>query len=47
MELATRDLVDSGFGLQALSPAELEQLFTLLRKVRLAAEDFADDSGAS
>jgi DNA-binding MarR family transcriptional regulator len=47
MELATRDLVDSGFGLEALSPAELEQLFTLLRKVRLAAEDFADDSGAS
>ena len=47
MEAATRDLVDSGFGLEALRPEELEQLFTLLRKVRLAAEDFADDSGAS
>jgi len=40
MEQATRDLVDRGFGLTALSASELEQLFLLLRKVRLAAGDF-------
>jgi DNA-binding MarR family transcriptional regulator len=43
MERATRDLVDGGFGLGALSPRELEQLFRLLRKVRLDAGDFDDD----
>jgi DNA-binding MarR family transcriptional regulator len=43
MERATRDLVESGFGLGALSPTELEQLFRLLRKVRLDAGDFDDD----
>ena len=40
---ATRDLVDRGFGLTgARAPAELEQLFALLRKVRLAAGDFTE-----
>ena len=44
MERATRDLVDDGFGLDALdAPGQLEQLFRLLRKVRLAADDFEDD----
>jgi DNA-binding MarR family transcriptional regulator len=43
MEHATRDLVDAGFGLGALSPQELRQLFRLLRKVRLDADDFDDD----
>jgi hypothetical protein len=43
MERATRDLVEGGFGLGALSPQELEQLFRLLRKVRLDADDFDDD----
>jgi DNA-binding MarR family transcriptional regulator len=43
MERATRDLVDGGFGLGALSPPELEQLFRLLRKVRLDAHDFDED----
>jgi DNA-binding MarR family transcriptional regulator len=47
MERATRDLIDGGFGLGALSPDELEQLFTLLRKVRLAADDFTEDAAAS
>jgi len=42
MEQATRDLVDRGFGLTALSTSELEQLFLLLRKVRLAAGDFTE-----
>ena len=42
MEQATRDLVDRGFGLTALSASELEQLFLLLRKVRLGAGDFTE-----
>jgi DNA-binding MarR family transcriptional regulator len=42
MEQATRDLVDGGFGLNALSASELEQLFLLLRKVRVAAGDFTE-----
>lgn len=40
MEAATADLVATGFSLGALSPAENEQLFELLRKVRIAAGDF-------
>lgn len=41
MEAATADLVAAGFSLGALSTAEHEQLFVLLRKVRVAAGDFA------
>jgi DNA-binding MarR family transcriptional regulator len=41
MEAATKDLVTAGFGLGALTPSEHEQLFTLLRKVRIAAGDFS------
>jgi DNA-binding MarR family transcriptional regulator len=41
MEGATKDLVATGFSLGALSAAEHEQLFVLLRKVRLAAGDFS------
>ncbi|GAA1230595.1 MarR family transcriptional regulator [Oryzihumus leptocrescens] len=40
MEAATTDLVAAGFGLGALTPAEHEELFRLLRKVRVAAGDF-------
>jgi DNA-binding MarR family transcriptional regulator len=40
MEAATRDLVASGFSLGSLTQEEHEQLFTLLRKVRVAAGDF-------
>ena len=40
MEAATKDLVASGFGLAALTADEHEQLFALLRKVRVAAGDF-------
>lgn len=40
MEAATKDLVGAGFSLGALTPAEHEQLFALLRKVRVAAGDF-------
>ena len=40
MEAATRDLVASGFSLGSLSAREHEQLFALLRKVRVAAGDF-------
>ena len=43
MERATRDLVEGGSGLGALNPQELQQLFRLLRKVRLDADDFHDD----
>ena len=41
MEAATSDLVAGGFSLGALSPQEHEQLFALLRKVRVAAGDFS------
>ncbi|MBC7558316.1 MAG: MarR family transcriptional regulator [Dermatophilaceae bacterium] len=41
MEAATRDLVASGFSMGALSAREHEQLFVLLRKVRVAAGDFS------
>ena len=41
MEAATRDLVATGFSLGALTEAEHEQLFALLRKVRIAAGDFS------
>ena len=40
MEAATQDLVAAGFGLTSLSAAEHEELFRLLRKVRVAAGDF-------
>ena len=40
MEAATRDLVAGGFGLTMLDPAEHEQLFALLRKVRMASDEF-------
>jgi DNA-binding MarR family transcriptional regulator len=40
MEAAARDLAGSGFSLDALTAAELAQLFALLRKVRLDAGDF-------
>ncbi len=42
MEAATADLVGGGFGMAMLTPDEHEQLFTLLRKVRVARGDFAD-----
>jgi DNA-binding MarR family transcriptional regulator len=41
MEAATRDLVATGFSLGSLTPDEHQQLFTLLRKVRVSAGDFA------
>jgi DNA-binding MarR family transcriptional regulator len=40
VEAATKDLVASGFSLGSLTAAEHEQLFALLRKVRIAAGDF-------
>ena len=46
VEAATADLVDLDFGLEALDTGEREQLFALLRKVRLAAEDFAEEATA-
>ncbi|GAA4345628.1 MarR family winged helix-turn-helix transcriptional regulator [Angustibacter luteus] len=42
VQLATGDLVGLDFGLEALDGAERGQLFTLLRKVRVAASDFTD-----
>jgi DNA-binding MarR family transcriptional regulator len=41
MEAATKDLVATGFGLGALTVREHDQLFALLRKVRVAAGDFS------
>ncbi len=41
MEVATKDLVATGFSLGTLTEAEHEQLFVLLRKVRIAAGDFS------
>jgi DNA-binding MarR family transcriptional regulator len=42
MEAATADLVHGGFGLSMLTPEEHDQLFTLLRKVRVTRGDFAE-----
>ena len=42
MEAATTDLVQGGFGLSMLTPEEHDQLFALLRKVRVARGDFAE-----
>ncbi len=43
VEVATADLVALDFGLEALDAAERAQLFALLRKVRVAAQDFVDN----
>jgi DNA-binding MarR family transcriptional regulator len=43
MERATKDLVATGFGLDALGETGQRELFGLLRGVRLAAGDFAGD----
>ena len=40
MEAATAELVEARFGLGMLTAAEHEQLFELLRKVRVGARDF-------
>lgn len=40
MEAATTDLVAGGFGMAMLTADEHEQLFLLLRKVRVARRDF-------
>ena len=42
MEAATADLVQGGFGMGMLTPDEQDQLFALLRKVRVARGDFAE-----
>lgn len=42
MEAATADLHALGFGLDVLDQGEHEQLFGVLRRVRVAAGDFAD-----
>lgn len=43
MEATTRDLEAVDFGLGMLDHQQHEQLFDLLRAVRLSAEDFAED----
>ncbi len=43
MERATKDLVGTGFGLAALGDGGQQQLFALLRGVRVAAGDFGPD----
>jgi DNA-binding MarR family transcriptional regulator len=47
MHRATADLVALDFGLEALDGAERQELFRLLRKVRLHAGDFEDDGAAA
>lgn len=42
MEAATADLVAGGFGMDMLTADEHDQLFALLRKVRVARRDFVD-----
>jgi len=42
MEAATDDLVTARFGLGVLTAAERDQLFALLRKLRLAQGDFTE-----
>ena len=42
MEAATADLVQGGFGMSMLTPEEHDQLFSLLRKVRVARGDFVE-----
>ncbi|MEO7061491.1 MAG: MarR family transcriptional regulator [Lapillicoccus sp.] len=42
MEAATADLVAGGFGMDMLTADEHDQLFALLRKVRVARRDFAE-----
>jgi DNA-binding MarR family transcriptional regulator len=44
---ATADLMADGFGLSSYRAGELDQLFTLLRELRLAAGDFAEGEPAS
>jgi DNA-binding MarR family transcriptional regulator len=44
MHRATADIVALDFGLEALDGAERQELFRLLRKVRLHAGDFEDDA---
>jgi hypothetical protein len=41
--VATRDLMDDGFGLAAYEDRQLEDLFELLRVIRVDAGDFQDD----
>lgn len=43
MEAATADLVAGGFGLGMLTAAEHDELFRLLRKVRVERRDFTED----
>jgi DNA-binding MarR family transcriptional regulator len=43
MQRATKDLLGTGFGLDALGDEGQRELFTLLRGVRIAAGDFAGD----
>ena len=42
VERATKDLMDAGFGLDALDETECEHVFAALRKLRLAARDFTE-----
>jgi hypothetical protein len=44
---ATAALMADGFGLSSYRAVELDQLFTLLRELRLAAGDFAEGEPAS
>lgn len=46
-ESATADLVAAGFGLGALTPTEQEQLFVMLRKIRVARGDFVEPGDGS
>jgi DNA-binding MarR family transcriptional regulator len=47
MERATKDLVATGWGLDAIGADGQQQLFALLRGVRIGAGDFAPDAPSS
>lgn len=46
VEQATADLVAAGFGMDGYGERELEEMFTLLRGLRVNAGDFRESRGA-
>jgi DNA-binding MarR family transcriptional regulator len=44
---ATDDLMAAGFGMSGYNPGQLEEMFGLLRSLRVAAGDFADGAPAA
>ena len=47
MARATADLMAADFGMSGYDPADLERISAILRGLRVAAGDFADDGPAA